>query len=196
MAIRSIEKNTNIIAATKKGYWVNWPGPHNSVKAMVMNDAMMKKLKAVFRGIKISAARKQPRIITAIPDNAADVLRSLKDEGYNHLALISCVDWIDKQKLELVYVLSSYFENDHIVLKTNIPRQQPHFRTVINIFENAEPYEREIHELFGITFEGHPRQIPLFLEREYEIPPFRKDFDTRKYVKEFFDTIPSVEENE
>ncbi|MBN2619652.1 NADH-quinone oxidoreductase subunit C [candidate division WOR-3 bacterium] len=160
-----------------------------------MNDVIIKKLKAAFRGIKISAAKTQLRVITAIPDNAGDILRSLKDEGYNHLALISCVDWIDKQKLELVYVLSSYFENDHIILKTNIPRKKPLFRTMINIYENAEPYEREIHELFGITFEGHPRQIPLFLEREYEIPPFRKDFDTRKYVKDFFDPIPSVEEN-
>ncbi|GAH89124.1 unnamed protein product, partial [marine sediment metagenome] len=35
---------------------------------------------------------------------------------------------------------------------------------------------------------------PLFLERDYEIPPFRKDFDTRKYVKETFDKIPFVEE--
>jgi NADH-quinone oxidoreductase subunit C len=162
---------------------------------MAMNDAIMQKLKAAFRGIKLSAAETSRRVITAIPDNAVDILRSLKEEGYGHLALISCVDWIDKQKLELVYVLSSYYENDHIILKTNIPRKKPHFKTVINIFENAEPYEREIHELFCITFEGHPRQIPLFLEREYDIPPFRKDFDTRKYVKDFFDTIPPVEEN-
>jgi NADH-quinone oxidoreductase subunit C len=160
---------------------------------MAMSSPIEKQLKAVFRGIKISAQKNGRRFVTALPANTKEILRSLKDEGYVHLALISCVDWIDKEKLELVYILSSYFKNDHVILKTNIPRKKPKFITMIDIFENAEPYEREIHELFGIDFEGHPRLIPLFLERDYEIPPFRKDFDTRAYVKGLFDKIPPVE---
>jgi NADH-quinone oxidoreductase subunit C len=160
-----------------------------------MDNSIKRKLKAIFRGIEIST-EKNGRLVISVPmDSTGDVLKSLKDQGYIHLALISCVDWIDKEKLELVYILSSYSENDHIILKTNIPRKKLDFRTVIDIFENAEPYEREIHELFGIDFKGHPRQIPLFLERDYEIPPFRKDFDTRKYVKEYFDEIPFVKED-
>jgi NADH-quinone oxidoreductase subunit C len=160
-----------------------------------MNDVLIKKLKAVFRGIKISSAKDGRLVVNALPDNIREVLKSLKDEGYIHLALVSCVDWIDKQKLELVYILSSYFKNEHVILKTTVPRENANFKTVIDIFENAEPYEREIHELFGIHFEGHPREIPLFLERDYEIPPFRKDFDTRTYVKQYFDEIPFVEED-
>ena len=83
----------------------------------------------------------------------------------------------------------------HIILKTRIPREKPQFKTTTGIFPNAEPYEREIHELFGIKFEGHKRLTPLLLERNYEIPPFRKDFDTRKYVENVFGNIPSVEDN-
>jgi len=161
----------------------------------MMCDSIKQKIKARFRGVEISTTKDNRLTITTRPDNALDVLKSLKDEGYTHLAMISCVDWIDKQKLELVYVLSSYFENEHIILKTNVLRKKPDFKTVIDIFENAEPYEREIHELFGIHFEGHPRQIPLFLERDYAIPPFRKDFNTREYVKQYFDEIPFVEED-
>lgn len=160
-----------------------------------MGNSTEKKLKAHFRGITISEAKDGRLTITIHSDNALDVLKFLKEQGYVHLALISCVDWIDKQKLELVYVLSSYFENEHVILKTSIPRKKPSFETAIDIFQNAEPYEREIHELFGIDFKGHPRQIPLFLERDYEIPPFRKDFDTREYVKQYFDNIPFVEED-
>jgi NADH-quinone oxidoreductase subunit C len=160
-----------------------------------MNDAVKKTLKAAFRGIKISKAQNGQQEISALKDNTIEILKSLKEEGYIHLALISCVDWIDKDTLELVYILSSYMENDHIILKTALSRTDPNFKTAINVFENAEPYEREIHELFGINFKGHPRQIPLFLERSYDIPPFRKDFDTREYVKKAFDTIPFVEED-
>jgi NADH-quinone oxidoreductase subunit C len=162
---------------------------------MAMNDSIKKKLKAVFRGIKITKAKNGRSHVTARSDSLREVLKSLRDEGYIHLALISCVDWIDKQKLELVYILSSYFENEHIIVKTMVNREKAIFETIIDIFENAEPYEREIHELFGIDFQGHPRQIPLFLEKEYEIPPFRKEFDTRQYVKQFFDDIPFVEED-
>jgi NADH-quinone oxidoreductase subunit C len=163
---------------------------------MEMSSSLEKQLKAVFRGIKISAAENGRLVVSAPPVNAIEVLKSLKDAGYIHLALISCVDWIDKEELEIIYILSSYIENDHVILRTSVPRNKPKFRTTIEIFENAEPYEREIHELFGINFEGHPRLTPLFLERDYEIPPFRKDFDTREYVKELFDKIPPVEEND
>ncbi|MGB3479530.1 MAG: NADH-quinone oxidoreductase subunit C [bacterium] len=160
-----------------------------------MNESIKKKLESQFRGIRISASKDKRFIISIKKDKTLDVLTLLKDEGYDHLALISCVDWIDKKELELVYVLSFYLENEHVILKTRIPRKNANFKTVIDIFENAEPYEREIHELFGVHFEGHPRQIPLFLERDYEIPPFRKDFNTREYVKQFFDDIPFVEED-
>jgi len=49
-----------------------------------------------------------------------------------------------------------------------------------------EPYEREIHELFGVVFEGHKRLTPLFLDRWKQMPPFRKDFNTREYVEKTF----------
>ncbi len=160
-----------------------------------MSNSIGQRLKAVFRGVETSMTQDDHLLIASQPDNVPHILRFLIDEGYIHLALISCVDWIDKDKLELVYVLSSYFESEHLILKTEVPRKDPKIKTVIGVFENAEPYEREIHELFGVNFEGHPRQTALFLEREYKIPPFRKDFDTRKYVKEVFDEIPFVEED-
>jgi len=116
-----------------------------------MSSSIEKQLKAVFRGIKISAKKNGRLVITALPANAKEVLKSLKDEGYIHLALISCVDWIDKEKLELVYILSSYFKDDHVILRTSIPRKKPRFITMIDVFENAEPYEHEAAECAGTT---------------------------------------------
>ncbi|MFW6006326.1 MAG: NADH-quinone oxidoreductase subunit C, partial [Candidatus Bipolaricaulota bacterium] len=106
-------------------------------------------------------------------------------------------------ELELVYLLNSYLREDEeygerekesIIMKTRIPRKNPQIGTSIHVFDNAEPYERELHEMFGISFDGHPRQTPLFLEKEYEIPPFRKDFDTREYVEKEIEPIPAVED--
>lgn len=170
---------------------------------MKMNKELTEELELTFKGIQISVSEDTKILISARKEQVFTILRFLKDKGYDHLALISCVDWIEKFEFELVYIVTPYLLNDKayiekgdIHLKTKIPRENPEFRTVIPIFANAEPYERELHELFGIKFEGHPRLTHLLLERDYEIPPFRKDFNTREYVKDFFDRIPPIEEEE
>jgi len=168
-----------------------------------MNNSLKENLESAFKEIQVRIPEKDRLIIIANKEAVAFILMFLKGKGYEHLALISCVDWIEEKKFELVYILSAYMQEDNeyadkektnIILKTRIPREKPNFFTVIPIFKTAEPYERELHELYGIHFEGHPRQIPLLLERDYKIPPFRKDFDTRKYVEEVFNNIPFIED--
>ena len=167
-----------------------------------MNKSLKEKLESTFKDIRITIPEDSRIAVSAESDNVLAILRFLKDAGFDHLALISAVDWIEDDCFELCFILTSYERDDdevtgrqglHIILKTRIPREKPQFKTTTGIFPNAEPYEREIHELFGINFEGHNRLTPLLLERDYKIPPFRKDFDTRKYVEEVFDKIPSVE---
>jgi NADH-quinone oxidoreductase subunit C len=169
-----------------------------------MNHSVKEKITSVFENVKVDSEEEHRLVITVRQDAVLAILSLLKNQGYNHLGMISCVDWIEDKELELVYVLSAYMLEDdkytgdrekmNIILKTRISRERAQSLSVIPIFMNAEFYEREIHELYGVHFEGHPRLTPLFLEREYEIPPFRKDFDTRDYVKRVFDDIPFVEE--
>ena len=157
-------------------------------------NTLRQEIESAFKDVRIAAPEADRLVITVKKEQTLTALRFLKDRGYDHLALISCVDWIEEGAFELVYIITSYEEKITIILKTKISRENPQFITAIPIFENAEPYERELHELFGINFKNHPRLTPLFLERAYKIPPFRKDFDTRKYVEEVFDKIPSVDE--
>jgi NADH-quinone oxidoreductase subunit C len=168
-----------------------------------MNQELKKKINSSFPSAKISLPKENRVVIEVNRDAVISVLSFLKNMGYEHLSMISCVDWIKEDEFELIYFLNAYMENDEeygeiekstILLKTRISRKEAKYITAIGIFASAEPYERELHELFGIYFEGHPRLTPLLLERVYEIPPFRKDFDTRKYVKEFFEEIPFVED--
>jgi len=162
----------------------------------------MEQLTSAFDEIQVDVSEENRMVITTKKEAVLSILSFLKNLGYNHLALISCVDWVEEKIFELVYIISAYLQEDedytdkeknNIILKTKISRVKSKFLSVIPIFNNAEPYEREIHELYGIRFEGHPRLTPLFLERKYETPPFRKDFDTRQYVKDVFDSIPFVE---
>jgi NADH-quinone oxidoreductase subunit C len=162
---------------------------------------LIKQIKLTFADIQVNEDKNGMIKIHAKKEQVRTILRYLKDNGYDHLALISCVDWIKKEEFELIYILTSYLNDNKsyqevgdVYLKIRVTRDGPEVETVIGVFENAEPYEREIHELFGISFRGHPRLIPLFLERKYDVPPFRKDFDTRKYVEDFFNSIPLIPE--
>lgn len=176
-----------------------------------MNKILKEEIESNFSDISASITEDARLTINVKEEQVMEVLRFVKDKGYDHLALISCVDWIEEGEFELVYILGSYGAQEHksigaqehnkgtraqVILKTRVSREKAEFKTAIPIFKNAEFYEREIHEFFGINFKDHPNQKPLFLEREYKVSPFRKDFDTRKYVEETFDKIPTIEEHQ
>jgi len=164
---------------------------------------LIQQLELTFADNEVNTFEENVIKIYAKKEQVKRILKYLKDNMYNHLALISCVDWIKEKEFELIYILTSYIDDEKsyqetgdIYLKIRIPRGDPEIETVISVFENAEPYEREIYELFGVKFNGHPRLISLFLERDYEVPPFRKNFDTRKYVEDVFNSIPVIPEEE
>jgi len=170
----------------------------------MMNHPLEAPLRSAFNGLRVSYPKKNQLVVQLPKEGLLSVLTFLQHRGYRHLQMISCVDWMDEKEFELVYILSAYLEDGgeytetaqlNILVKIRIDRDAATALSVLPIFENAEPYEREIHELFGIHFEGHPRLTPLFLERSYAIPPFRKDFDSRRYVEDVFEKIPTIEKS-
>lgn len=168
-----------------------------------MKTKIKERVKSGFDGINIEEVRENRTKFQVKSESVLSLLGFLKDNGYDHLELISCVDRIEEDEFELVYLLNSYMKEDEsyrdkeketIILKTRLSREDPRAATAIPIFPIAEPYERELHEMFGIHFEGHPNLTSLFLETEYELPPYRKDFDSEKFVKEEIESIPEVED--
>jgi len=86
-----------------------------------------------FKGIKETTIETDKLIINAKKDEVLDILTFFKERGYDHLSLISCVDWIESGQFELIYILSSYSEQNgkkHIILKTKIPRENPKRRAL------------------------------------------------------------------
>jgi len=143
-------------------------------------------IEASVEGCRVTIPRKGRLIAEAMKDALSSVLLLLKADGFEHLSMISCVDWIDEGELELVYHLWSYHKRIHAMVKTRIGRDSPRFLSVIPIFRHAQTYERELHEMFGIHFEGNPRLIPFLLDHWEGPPPMRRDFDLRGYAKEAF----------
>ncbi len=108
-------------------------------------------------------------------------------EGFKTLVMISCVDWMEKGKFQLSYNLWNPEKKKNIIVKIFLDRENPVFQTIYKIWPQAEVYEREIHEMFGVNFEGNPTQDEeLILEDWEEIPPMRRDFNTLRYSMEKF----------
>ena len=129
--------------------------------------------------------RKRQVWLDAPKGSFVDLCKWLKEQGFEHLSAISAIDWPDKNMCELAYHLWSYQDKIAINLKVNINRQNAVMDSVTEVWNgSAQVHEREIHELFGVRFEGNNNLTPLFLEDWQGPPPFRKDFDWREYVGE------------
>ncbi|WP_448379459.1 NADH-quinone oxidoreductase subunit C [Fervidobacterium sp.] len=125
--------------------------------------------------------------LTSENDKTIPLLAFLKESGYSHLSILTCVDWIEEKKFELIYILFNWSNGVTFLVSTFIDRDKPVFYTVKDMWPTAEYYERDVHEFFGVEFEGNERcKLPLILELWNDLPPLRKDFDPLKYSKEHF----------
>jgi NADH-quinone oxidoreductase subunit C len=106
----------------------------------------------------------------------AQQLRNLPEWHCDYLFCLTCVDW--KTQLTMVYHLSSTSYRHNFVVKVKIDRNQPLIDTVCDIWRTAEFHEREVFELFGVHFNGHPDLRLLILPDGWEGKyPLRKDFE-------------------
>lgn len=140
-----------------------------------------------FPGV-LSAEERYGNQIEVRGQNTAVVslLALFKTSGFEHLSNILAVDWIEEGEFELVYNLFSYSQRLHVTLKIRIDREAPRAPTILDLWPQAQVYEREIHEFFGILFEGNPNLEPFFLHNWQDMPPLRKDFDTEEYSKKAY----------
>lgn len=144
-------------------------------------------IKEKLNPLKVEQIRKQNVILQLKSSELVSGLNFLKSQSYSHLATISCVDWIEENEFELVYHLFSYQDKINLSVKTRIDREKSKFVTIKNLWEVASYYERDIHDFFGVEFEGNDNMEELILENWNELPPMRKDFKTREYVDQKFD---------
>lgn len=156
-----------------------------------MNAAHSQNLNVLLQGIEgINLSHQNNRRIRA--DIAAEALPALLSllrgrAGYVHLSAISCIDWIEEDQFELVYHLWSYETNILVSAHIRIPRDPGIYLSVFDIFSPAAFFERDIHEMYGVYFEGSPDMSKFILTEWDGPPPMRKDFDSEKWVMENFD---------
>ncbi|MSQ41951.1 MAG: NADH-quinone oxidoreductase subunit C [Dehalococcoidia bacterium] len=107
----------------------------------------------------------------------AEVLRWLHDDPALDAAQLSSLCSVDRyDRFELVYHLQSLDQNHLIVVKAVLDREQPSLPSVYGVYRGALLQEREVYDLMGIHFEGHPDLRRLFLWEGFPGHPLRKNF--------------------
>ena len=152
-------------------------------------------IKTTFNSAEIDVRREKRVFVKLRADLIPPFLSYTKEYlDFKHLSHISCVDWIEENEFELVFILWSYEMQVQIIAKTRIDRSDPKFVSLKKFWPQAETYEREIHEMYGIHFEGNDRLGEFILEDWEGPPPMRRDFDTIKYSQETFYQRPGRED--
>ena len=117
--------------------------------------------------------------VTIDPLQIVEVCKFLSDKlNFDHYSGCAGVDWLAKNEMEVVEILASHGAHQVVAfLKVKTPRDKPSVKSLTDIYWNANWYEREAWEMFGIDFQGHPELYPLLLPDELVGSwPWRKDF--------------------
>ncbi len=125
--------------------------------------------------------------ILVIPKAIADAGRYLAEDealAFDSLMCLSGVDLnVKDTDLAVVYHLYSMTHRHKVVLKTLVPKEDPHVPSVEQIWKTAQWHEREVYDLYGIIFENHSDLRRILLPDDWEGYPLRKDYQEPEFYR-------------
>ncbi len=114
-----------------------------------------------------------------------DVCAFLRDDSelnFNFFSDVTCVDWYPQEpRFDVVYQLLSMSRKARLRLKVKLPGDEPRLDSITSVWPAANFFEREVFDLFGIRFEGHPYLRRIMMPENWEGHPLRKDYPVEGY---------------
>jgi NADH-quinone oxidoreductase subunit C len=120
--------------------------------------------------------RNQATIVVQ-PAEIRAVLQKLRARGYGFMASVHGVDhYPEEPRLGVVYELLDMSRVDRVTVKVRVPLDEPRVESVTGDWPTANHQEREVYDMFGVVFEGHPDLRRILMPEDYEGHPQRRDF--------------------
>jgi len=137
-------------------------------------------LKAQFGEQPTSEFRADTRVVIA-KDKLQDAMRLLKDErGFDLLVDVTCVDYLNyrdaRDRFGLVYLLASTETNERVTVRVFVNEPDLSVPSMFSLWKGADWLEREVFDMYGITFDGHPDLRRILMPEEFTAFPLRKDY--------------------
>jgi NADH-quinone oxidoreductase subunit C len=101
-------------------------------------------------------------------------LHSDPELGFDYLADVTAIDWQDR--IEVIYQLTSLAKNQKVALRVDLDRDRAEIDSLTSIWKGADYQEREVFDLMGVVFKGHPDLRRILLPEDWEGHPLRKDY--------------------
>lgn len=102
--------------------------------------------------------------------------------GYNFLEDVTAVDWFPASpRFQISYHIVSHMHKERIRLRVMLDEERPSVDTITPVWPSANYYEREVFDLFGVRFDGHPNLRRIMMPEEWEGHPLRKDYPVEGY---------------
>ena len=137
-------------------------------------------LNARFSDLAVSEFRGQTRVVVPADDLHAALVFLKNDGGFDLLVEITCVDYLNfrdaTDRFGLVYLLANAESNERILLRTFVNEPDPTLPTATDLWRGANWMEREVFDMYGINFEGHPDLRRILMPEEFTAFPLRKDY--------------------
>ena len=134
-----------------------------------------KQLQAHYAGAVIEATDTAVMVDGKSLLNVMAYLKKTAGLDFDYMTTITAVDYF--QYFEVIYNLVSMVHNHSLIIKTRVyGRENPSLPSVVSLWRSADHQEREIYDLMGITFEGHPNMKRIVLWPEFKGHPQRKDY--------------------
>jgi NADH-quinone oxidoreductase subunit C len=116
-------------------------------------------------------------VLVANPEKVRLVLEHLRSKGYTFLASLHGVDYYPHEpRLGVLYEMLDRDTVDRISVKARVSTDSPRIESVVDMFPGAEFPEREVYDMFGVVFDGHPDMRRILMPEDYEGHPQRRDF--------------------
>ena len=149
---------------------------------LIKENEILEQIKKAFQiEGKVSSERRTD--VFADKTQVSSILLLAKNQyGFKHLNHIACVDWLEDNQFELVYILYNHQTGVTLSIHTKIDRENPEMENIDTIWDQANTYEREMREMYGIEFPGLVGEKEFILEDWEDTPPMRRDFNTLDYA--------------
>ena len=138
-------------------------------------EEVAEKIRGVFPGSVVAADKAAVIVTNQSLYQVAEFLKNTTGLDFDYLVDLTAVDYLDY--FEVVYHLTSLKHNHSLVLKIRCyEREKPAVSSVVKLWRAADFQEREVYDLMGITFEGHPNLKRLLLWEGFVGHPLRRDY--------------------
>ena len=120
--------------------------------------------------------------LTVAPEAIVAAGSAVQKAGYNFLEDVTAVDWFPASpRFQVSYHIVSHTLKERIRLRVMLEEESPAVETITSVWPSANYYEREVFDLFGIRFDGHPNLRRIMMPEEWSGHPLRKDYPVEGY---------------